>query len=328
VLKAIAKPRHERYASAAELADDLERWLAGEPVTADLSRQRRRWQLRAAVAGVLVLLIATVAAAIVLSRPTPPTVFTRPAFVNHLGIRMVKLDPGPVIVGSPLEEPGRQINERQWVTRIERPFWIATTEVTRGQYRALMGKLPAGEQEAIAAGTLDPETADDSLPITHLTWHEAVAFCQALSEAEGRRYRLPSEIEWEYAARAGTQGRFGGSGQADSMAWHAGNSGRRLQHIATRWPNHWGLHDLHGNAAEWCSDPYGPTYPTENSVDTRIPPERRARVIRGGSAQQPPEECRSAARTPAAPDWYSPFLGFRVAMDDPPTVSQVESSSP
>src|SRR5690606_40628961 len=123
-------------------------------------------------------------------------------------------------------------------------------------------------------------------------------------------------------------GRFGGSGQADSMAWHAGNSGRRLQHIATRWPNHWGLHDLHGNAAEWCSDPYGPTYPTENSVDTRIPPERRARVIRGGSAQQPPEECRSAARTPAAPDWYSPFLGFRVAMDDPPTVSQVESSSP
>jgi formylglycine-generating enzyme required for sulfatase activity len=314
VLKAIAKERNDRYASAKALADDLDAWLTGRPVLADVARQRHRGRSAMLIVATLLLLVSLAAGWFVASRPQPPKVLNMPMQTNSVGMNLIRLPPGPIIVGSPLEEPGRRQNERQHITRVERPFWLAAHEVTRGQYRAVMGRLP---EPSANDGTSMSMDHHDDLPVTDITWADATEFCRRLSQKEGRLYRLPTEIEWEYAARAGAMGRFGGSGDADRMAWHQSNGNSQLHPVASRWPNHWGFFDMHGNAAEWCQDLYGSTYPTSQSIDTRFPEAIYPRVVRGGSARHPADECRSASREPVNPQYSETFLGFRVAMEDP-----------
>jgi formylglycine-generating enzyme required for sulfatase activity len=185
------------------------------------------------------------------------------------------------------------------------------------------------------------QDGDDALPATQISWFDALAFCNALSLISGRRpfyrqagghwspdpdpaartgYRLPTEAEWEYACRGGTDSIwFWGDdpGRADAHAWYRNNTRNRKQAVATKLPNPFGLHDLAGNCWEWCWDWYASEWP-EASADPTGPATGTARVLRGGSFVNLPEGLRSAARFRIAPEGRGRDAGFRCARSAAP----------
>ena len=149
----------------------------------------------------------------------------------------------------------------------------------------------------------------DRRPVTGITWYDAVAYTEWLSARTGERYRLPTEAEWEYAARAGTAGdRYG---NVDAIAWHWGNSGSSTHPVGQKAPNAWGLHDMLGNVWEWVEDWYG-GYPGGTVTDPRGPGSGSYRVDRGGSWADGASYGRSSARYINTPGARNIDLGFRL----------------
>jgi formylglycine-generating enzyme required for sulfatase activity len=243
------------------------------------------------------------------------TVFELPGYQNEYGMRFLRIPSGGSGVGSGADEAGRREDEPLQPAVVERPYYLSVTEVTRGQYRAVAGEDAAAR---VPAG-------GDDLPVTGVSWEEAVDFCKRLSNLTGVPCRLPTETEWEYACRAGVWQRFSGSGSLEDMAWYAGNSGLELHPVAMKGRNHWGLFDMHGNAEEWCADDYrllqdaGKNAPTKPASGAgRFNSDATFRSTRGGSAVSPEVDCRSAARRSRPRDERDPFVGFRVVLDAEP----------
>lgn len=224
---------------------------------------------------------------------------------NSIGMKLAYIPPGRFLRGTPWEQPGRQYDERPHAVRITKPFRIGVTEVTQAQWEAVMGANRSNFKGA-------------NLPVEKISWREAVEFCERLSRKEGRTYRLPTEAEWEYACRAGATGPFAGTGRLDDMAWYDANSNGATRPVGTKQPNAWGLYDMHGNVAEWCSDIYDADYPKAEAVDPTGPSEGTFRVIRGGSWAHFPLACRSAARNSAPPSYQLRETGFRVVLEVSP----------
>jgi formylglycine-generating enzyme required for sulfatase activity len=227
--------------------------------------------------------------------PVPGYAYT----VRGLGIDLVPIAPGTFNMGSPETEKGRGDDETLHEVTLSRPYWLAKCELTVRQWQALMEGRFFGDKPD------HPQTKSRG---------GAKEFCAKLTEREraagrlpaGYVYSLPTEAEWEYAARAGTTGAY--AGDLDAMAWYASpNDGP--QPVGQKQPNAWGLHDMHGNVAEWCLDSYGP-YPTGKVVD----PLHRGTgldVCRGGGAMFTADWARSAARLKF---FDFPYIGFRVAL--------------
>lgn len=318
VLKSLAKQPDERYATAAEFAADLQRHMEGHAVAAPPPRRRVATRTVFAVCATLAVITAAAIAVIaaIVSRGAnhepPVTVFELPPFENQFGMRFVEIPVSESAVGSPVNEVGRGDDERLQQAAIKRPYFLAVTEVTRRQYRAVLGQQdPPGV----------PPGGDD-LPVTNVSWEEAVAFCVRLSELTGHTYRLPTEAEWESACRAGSSRQFSGPGRLDDMGWYAGNSGGELHPVGRKQKNHWGLLDMHGNAEEWCADDYRFVQSTGKRASTQPAPGTGdfghlewLRSTRGGSAVSPDVDCRSAARGSRQRDDRHPFLGFRLARE-------------
>src|SRR5439155_14748151 len=138
----------------------------------------------------------------------------------------VQIQPDRFRMGSEINEVGRTDWEQVHTVRLTYSFYLATTEVTRGQYLAVTGSLPAGV-----------ERKDLQFPVDRVTWDDAVAFCKKLSEKDHREYRLPTEAEWEFACRAGSRDAFAGTGDIDSMGWYKGNSSQQLHPVGLKSPN-------------------------------------------------------------------------------------------
>jgi formylglycine-generating enzyme required for sulfatase activity len=234
----------------------------------------------------------------------------------------VRICAGTFMMGSPVTEPDRFGDETQHEVTLTRDFEIRSTEVTLGEFRALMGRNPSGYS---ACG--------DACPVENVNWHEAAAYCNALSSGAGlvqcytcsgsgadvtceptgnpyecRGYRLPTEAEWEYAARSGTTGpRYGDD--LGAIAWYLDNSRYSTHAVGTRAASPWGLYDMLGNVWEWCRDWYGdyggavadPFGPGTGSV----------RVVRGGSWGDDAWNLRVALRYGYAPDSRHNFIGLR-----------------
>jgi formylglycine-generating enzyme required for sulfatase activity len=310
ILQALAKVPDRRYASAGPLADDLERCLAGlAPRAADASRPgpqswtRRRFVLTAAAA-----LCAASSGAVwwgARGGPPSPSVEALPEMTNGVGIRLVRIGPRTVYLGSPPTEPGRGQDERPYEVTLARPFYIGTTEVTQAQYRALMGTNPS-----------HPDFLGDALPVQCVSWDEAVAFCQRLGEVERQSYRLPTEAEWECACRAGTRGSYGGTQRLGEIAWYRDNSGGRLHPVGGKLPNRWGLFDMHGGVAEWCGDAYTQWRTARSGGGDGEGDALTAdqKLVRGGDFLAPAEECRSARRDCRDRRHRSRTIGFRVVL--------------
>jgi len=226
-------------------------------------------------------------------------------FTEDLGkgvkLEMVEVPGGTFQMGSPNSEENRNANEGPQHRVTVASFAMGKYEVTQEQWRAVMSN---DLNLSIFEG--------DDLPVA-VAWSYAQEFCRKLSQRSGKKYRLPTEAEWEYACRAGTTGAYAGA--LNEMAWYTNNSGRETHPVGQKKPNAFGLYDMHGNMWEWCQDAWHDSYngaPSDGSSWLSGGDSRR-RVLRGGSWSCEDELCRSAQRFWILPG-YPSFFGFRVAV--------------
>ena len=213
------------------------------------------------------------------------------------GMEFVWVPAGEFRMGSTSPEA---YSDEQPVTqvRISRGFWLGQHEVTQAEWQGVMGSNPSNYERCGAR-----------CPVEDVSWNDAQEFIGRLNgRAGGNRYRLPTEAEWEYAARAGTTGdRYG---NLDAIAWYRANSGERTHPVGQKAPNAWGLHDMLGNVTEWVED-WGDDYPGGVVTDPRGPVSGSVRVFRGGGRINVARDSRAPYRSGAGPS-YDLFLGFRL----------------
>ena len=254
------------------------------------------------------------------------TEFRKAGNVNSIGMPFQLISAGRFMMGSPENEPGHKENEFLHEVRLTSDFYLGRFEVTQGQWKTVMGTQPwKGEREGREGA---------KYPAVYISWDEATEFCRRLSKRDGVLYRLPTEAEWEYACRGGTDTAFSfgtaisivgtegikatnGIKDLGKYAWfkdNAWDAGEKYAHkVGQKLPNGFGLHDMHGNVWEWCGDWYSDDYYSKSSKrDPTGPEDGTGRVSRGGSCVNSPQSCRSAARTGFLPDSRNFSLGFRV----------------
>lgn len=240
---------------------------------------------------------------------------------NGVALTMVTIPAGSFLMGSPPTEPERNNNEGpQHQVNLE-GFWISQTPITQAQWREVMDDNPSKFQHN--------QADSDRRPVEQVNWHDAIAFCNKLTNHACRAYSLPSESQWEYICRAGFESAFhlGVSviselANFDSNHCYAGTSEginrKQTSPVAIFPANSWGLHDLHGNVREWCLDHWHDSYqsaPVDGSAwltAEQEDNEETRRVLRGGSWRMRPSVCRAAFRSLNPPRSTFDDQGFRV----------------
>jgi len=248
-------------------------------------------------------------------------------------LELVWCPPGTFTMGSPMAERRAAIDagakmeyykdETQHKVTLTKGFWLGKHEVTQRQWQSVMGKNPSHLKSA----GLDA-------PVESVSWNDCQEFLKKLNAPAGHEYRLPTEAEWEYAARGGPLSKgftYSGSNDADDVAWYHENSGDhrlddvkwdgkkllenkcRPHPVGQRKPNELGLYDMSGNVYEWCQDSYG-EYASDAAVDPTGARTGSFRVYRGGSWYFNAGRCRSADRYGSGPSRSQNYLGFRVAL--------------
>ena len=260
---------------------------------------------------------------------------------NSLGMKLTLIPAGEFMMGSPEGEAGAEANEHpQHRVRITRPFYLGTYSVTRGQFAKFVaatnyktdkekdgnGKRGSGSASGPDADG-SAEKADstwrnpgfpqtDEHPVVEVSWNDAVAFCKWLSNQEGKKYRLPTEAEWEYACRAGTTTAYFFGDNSAELAEFAHHTHDSTAPVGTLRPNPFGLYDIIGNSWQWCADWYGADYYKKSPADDPPgPPTGAVRVERGGSWRSGPARCRSAVRDFFGPGHHGYRIGFRVVCE-------------
>jgi Uncharacterized conserved protein len=221
-------------------------------------------------------------------------------------------------VGSPPEEAVRLLNEQQQTVKIKKSFYMSRLPITQAQWEAVMGKNPS---------TFEGEK--DRLPVETVSWYDAEKFCQKLTEKTGKKHRLPSEVEWEYACRAGTSTPFYFGNDINHVLANYDNyydyikpSGGTYKGKTTPvgdYPaNKFGLQDMHGNVWEWCMDSWHYNYSKDQVDETPYinKDDDQQAVIRGGAWHSFPSRCRSAAREFMWKKVRSNRIGFRIVREE------------
>ena len=251
-----------------------------------------------------------------MSAPKPPLSIgdTADVITNSIGIKLKLIPAGEFLMGSSDDEAGHSDYEKPHPVKITKPYFLGVTEVTQEQWHVVMKTKPWEGKRFVKEGA--------TYPATYVSWHDAVEYCAKLSESEGKSYRLPTEAEWEFGCRGGksTAYSFGPDvNELSEYAWVMANAfdvGERYAHEAgTRKPNNFGLHDMHGNVLEWCSDWYNKEYYSSSAVSDPMGATAGSfRVFRGGGWDDSAEDCRSAYRGASDPSLRDDILGFRLAL--------------
>lgn len=197
-------------------------------------------------------------------------------FINGVSFVMKKVEGGTFQMGD---------DENNFSTTVN-SFYIGETEVTQAQWKAVMGEY-----------FMPPDTINERHPVQYLNWYKCQDFIHKLNDLTGQKFRLPSEAEWEFAARGGNSSKgfkYSGSNNIDSVAWTLGNGGKQFHEVKAKLPNELGLYDMSGNVCEWCQDRY---------------------VFRGGSWFFREECFEVSYRVPLHPSNGFNFTGFRLALE-------------
>ncbi|MEE4357395.1 MAG: formylglycine-generating enzyme family protein [Desulfococcaceae bacterium] len=241
---------------------------------------------------------------------------------NALGMTFNRIPAGTFMMGSPSTEPGRDSDEVQHQVTLTNDFYMQTTEVTQGQWQAVMGSNPSYFP---ACGS--------NCPVENVSWYDVQTFITALNARGEGTYRLPTDAQWEYAARAGsTTAFYNGSitntgttpldPNLDAIGWYGGNSavtytpnyyGQGTHPVAQKQPNAYGLYDMSGNVGEWCQDWYQ-NYSTASVTNPTGPSTGTYRVLRGRAWTSYAADCRSAFRSEGSPSNRRKHNGFRLLL--------------
>ena len=217
--------------------------------------------------------------------------------------QMVAVQGGVFLMGA-TEEQGDDAKD------VEKPvhqvlfdgFYIGKYQVTEAQWQAVMGRRPY---------------LGGDYPVDRVNWYDVIQFCEKLSQMTGKKYRLPTEAEWEYAARGGQQSngtKYAGSNTVGDIAWYNGNSGNQTHPVGQKQPNELGLYDMSGNVWEWCSDWFW-SYSSTPSVNPPGPSSGTHRMCRGGSVYGDVVDCRVSIRSAYKPEELYYGLGFRLVCE-------------
>ncbi len=227
---------------------------------------------------------------------------------NSLGMAFKLIPAGTFWMGSPSGELGRFSDETQHQVTLTQQFYMQTTEVTQAQWVMVMGSNPSYNTDC------------NNCPVEQVSWDDVQTFITNLNTWGEGTYRLPTEAEWEHAARAGSTTAFANGDitvtdntydpNLDAMGWYSYNSST-TQAVGQKDPNAWDLYDMHGNVWEWCQDWYG-TYPSSSVTDPTGPSSGTNRVARGGGWYNDAQYNRSAYRNYSTPDFTGSVLGFRL----------------
>ena len=212
------------------------------------------------------------------------------------GIELVWIPPGEFMMGAANERRDERPVRR---VTISEGFWMGRYEVTQLQWFTEMGTNPSNFDKC-----------GSNCPVEKVSWEDAKGRFERLNAMnDGSSYSLPTEAEWEYAARAGSTGKY--ADDVGSMAWHRGNSGGITRPVGTKQPNAWGLYDMHGNVWEWCEDWYG-DYHASNLIDSKGTSRGNRRILRGGAWIDGPGDARSSFRGKRSPTERFKSFGLRV----------------
>ena len=234
-------------------------------------------------------------------------------------LTLMLIPSGEFMMGSADNDGNGSEDERpQHQVRLSQSFLMGATPVTQAQWRVVAGY-------DVKNITLKPEPSHfkgDDLPVEQVSWEEATEFCQRLSKRTGKLFQLPSEAQWEYACRAGTETAYHFGPQITPELANYDQEIGQTTAVKQYPPNRWGLYDMHGNVWEWCQDYWHGDYqgaPMDGSAWVRGGNVNR-RVIRGGSWVDLPGYCRAAYRLSGSPDYRNDFIGFRVSCAAPRTL--------
>jgi formylglycine-generating enzyme required for sulfatase activity len=232
---------------------------------------------------------------------------------NSLGMNFVYIAPGTFTMGSPTDEPGRDNDETQHQVTLTKGYYMQTTEVTQGQWEAVMGSNPSYFK-----------SCGSDCPVEKVSWDDAQSFITQLNQLGEGTYMLPTEAQWEYAARAGSTTAFAngaitetGGGydpNLDAMGWYTYNADSKTHPVAQKAPNAWGIYDMHGNVWDWCQDRYS-SYTSGSVTDPAGPSSGwPIRLIRGGGWNSYAKDCRLAVRYNDPSEYSRDSVGFRLVM--------------
>lgn len=231
-----------------------------------------------------------------------------------LNMKMVWVEGGSFSMGCTNEQSDCDSDEKR-VRRISLDgYWMSTCEVTQSQWEKVMGSSVYQLRDNVNS-SWPLYGVGDNYPIYYVSWQEAVEFCSQLSRATGRTYVLPTEAQWEYAARGGNQGdatKYAGSNQIDVVCWYSENGGGETHPVGLKRPNALGLYDMSGNVWEWCSDWYSDGYSTSDLYNPVGAASGSMRVYRGGGIGYKQKYCRVTSRGALSPTRRNGSGGFRV----------------
>ncbi len=226
--------------------------------------------------------------------------------INRVSFDMVLVEAGTFTMGATSEQEDPWDDEKpvHQVT-LTNDYYIGKTEVTQALWKAVIGSNPSFFE-------------GDNKPVESVSWDDCQEFISKLNTATGKNFRLPTEAEWEFAARGGNKSnhyQYSGSDDIDDVAWYHDNSGHETHDIASKRPNELGLYDMSGNVCEWCSDWYD-EYSRSAKTNPTGASSGSCRVFRGGSWFINARFCRSSSRNYYVPDYWSYSLGLRLALSE------------
>ena len=261
---------------------------------------------------ILWAVVAVVGVGVLMNIPPSPTLGTssytpniQEFTVNGVSFQMVEVRGGTFTMGATSEQGDANDDEKPTHEVTLSDYYIGKTEVTQALWEAVMGNNPSYFQ-------------GKSLPVENISWNDCKTFIVKLNALTGKTFRMPTEAEWEYAARGGSKSRgykYSGSGNIDEVAWHKDNSEEKTHEVGTKRPNELGLYDMSGNVWEWCNDWYG-DYSSASQTNPKGPDSGANRIGRGGGWWYYARGCRCSIRGDFGPDYRNEFLGLRLCLSE------------